>query len=295
MKFADYQDRLLAYIEGLEEDGEDSLDFLNNLMFAEGENYGDYQCDICGHPLKYAMVLNALYIERVCITAHPDNDLFIGTTCFDKLTKLAWLRKKLTAQYDEWRKAITALKTGDKETAKGIMCSVKAAKDALKKQREEEQADLDNFRFEMRLKQHAELLATDETYARLFRKYGYTSKDETDDEGRRFYEHSFAAIQTDNEFLNDLFENAQKQKNGLSDKQRYWFNKLAIDIENKPDPKFAETLKLLATRVRLGTFDQEFVESMYNQSQQRQLSEKQCGAVEKLAHKYRKQMEAMQE
>lgn len=295
MKFQNYQSALISYIESLEEDGEEALEFLNSLMFVEGDYYGAYQCDICGHPLKYAMVIDAVYIERVCITAAPDNNLFIGTTCFDKLTKLAWLKKKMTHQYDEWKKAMDALKTGDKATYNGIMLTVKEAKRQLREERERAQGEAAEKSYQARKELHEHLLKSDACYAYLFNKFGFTSKDKTDDEARNFYAHAYAGIQTDNDFLTDLFEKAQMQKNGLSEKQRYWFEKLADEtkVGNKQDPKYKEILQVLAEKVRLSSFDADFIESMYQQSKTKPLSEKQMQVVDKLAHKYRKQIEGV--
>lgn len=302
MNFTNYQQQLLDYINGLKENGQEAVDFLNKLMFAEGDNYGDYQCDICGHPLKYAMVIKAFYIERVMITAHPDNDVFIGTTCFKKLTSLAWLQKQFTNKYKEWSRCIDELKKGNKEQYKKIMMTVKETKEELRRIRREEADKKAKKQFEEREVKHNDLLKSNEEYKYLFEKFGYVSRDESDDEYRRMYDRPFASIKTDNEFLNDLFE---KFQNRLSEKQLYWFKKLTDEIKLKDTPEYKKqeqiTLGYFNTlcsliKIRLSSFDDEFIHSLHEQGTKgRMFSEKQMKAIDKFAHKYRVQLNKLDE
>ena len=304
MKFADYQNRLVGYIEMLEENGKDSVEFFNSLMYVEGEDYGDYQCDICSHPLKYAMVIKSSYLVGIGIFAHPDNDVYIGSTCFDKLTRLSWLRKSFNKNYKEWRKCIKLLKEGNKSEAGKILLTVKEAKEKIKEMRNIERKVLADKNKSMRKTIHSRLLEHNEDYYYLFHKLGRVIM-ENDSAYVNMHITPYSVIDTDNDFLSDLYEKIQTQKSGLSDKQMYWFKKLTVQIKgtNTIEHKrremvckdYKEKLYLLSEKARLGNYDADFVKSLYEQIKRKTLSDKQIKAVEKICYKYREQLKSLED
>ncbi len=291
-RFEKYQQALINYIDGLDE-GEGALKFLDGLCFAEADGYGEMCCDICGHPLKYALVLKANYIAQVGIFPDYENDVVIGRHCFAKLTKLAWLKANLENQYNEWKTCIAALRDENKSLAKGIMLSVKEAKERLREVRHQQGIIKLKERLAKIQKQHEDNLA-DEGYRYLFEKYGRMTIGNYDE-----VEYSRPMIDSGNDFLDDLFARFPDH----SEKQNDWFRRL-IDKDKfqatseyqhnqQINEDYIKKVQTLLHNVRLGRFDSGFVRSLADR--RIAYSEKQMLAIDKLCYRYRRQMDAVQQ
>ena len=296
--FGKYQQKLIDYLESMGND--EAVEFFDKLCFADYGEYGAGQCDVCGHPLRYAMVIRANYIQFVGIFPDYDNDVSIGRECFRKITKLAWLRQNMESKFNEWKTCIKAIRKGDKDTAKRIMMTVKEAKQKRREMAEQEHLKrFENKGIEI-AGRHDGLISGNDRYNFIFELYGkmvtehYSVRDE-------HINYQRPTLEADNEFLESLF-NQLVQNGKLSEKQEYWFNRLVDEIKEKDTPEekakdekhqdYVTKVGRLKSDVRLSAYDEDFVDSLFRQGSLRRYSDRQMEAIDKLCHRYRKQLEA---